>query len=330
MASSVVCIHPSADVSGTVRSAEIARSDFPGRDIRIIDTRTIAGPLASMVLEADRLAKAGASADEVEAHVRSMMPRARIYFLVDTLEFLQRGGRIGGAQALLGSILQIKPILTFTDGRIDQFEKERTKKRALARIKELILAEAARGPDAHLTIMHTGAPDEAAALANDFKAALGTSEVGIMNLVPAIVTHAGPGALALVFHAEVRRRFLVRTQQCRITRASVSKRCPSTVYLPSLLPRALSWGIIMTLIIRKLDTSSRRDVNRFIDLPFRIYRDCPQWVPPLVDDVKLMLNRKKYPFYEHSDADFFVAEREDRTGRPHRRAGEPPLQRTCP
>ena len=68
----------------------------------------------------------------------------------------------------------------------------------------------------------------------------------------------------------------------------------------------------MTLIIRKLNTSSRRDVNRFIELPFRIYRDCPQWVPPLVDDVKLMMDRKKYPFYEHSDADFFVAEREGR------------------
>ena len=125
-----MCIHPSADVSGTVRSAVTARSDFPGRDIRVIDTRTIAGPLASIVLEADRLAKAGASADEVEAQVRSMMPRARIYFLVDTLDYLRRGGRIGGAQALLGSILQVKPILTFTDGRIDQFEKERTKKRA--------------------------------------------------------------------------------------------------------------------------------------------------------------------------------------------------------
>jgi len=196
---SVVCIHPSADVSGTIRSAEIARADFPGCDIRIIDTRTIAGPLASMVLEADRLAKAGASADQIEAHVRTMMPRARIYFLVDTLEFLQRGGRIGGAQALLGSILQIKPILTFTDGRIDQLERERTKKRALARIKELIVAEAARGADAYLTVMHAAAPDEAAALANDLKAALGTTEVGIMNLVPAIVTHAGPGALAMGF-----------------------------------------------------------------------------------------------------------------------------------
>lgn len=115
---SIVCIHPSADVSGTVRSAEIARESFPGADIRIIDTRTIAGPLATMVVEAHRLAQAGASADQVEALVKGLIPRARIYFLVDTLEFLRRGGRIGGASALIGSILQIKPILTFTGGRV--------------------------------------------------------------------------------------------------------------------------------------------------------------------------------------------------------------------
>lgn len=195
----IVCIHPSTDVSGTVRSAEIARQDFPGADIRIIDTRTIAGPLATMVLEADKLAKSGASADEVEALVRAMMPRARIYFLVDTLEFLRRGGRIGGAQALVGSILQVKPILTFRDGRVDQFEKERTKKRALARLKELVAAEAARGPDAHLTVMHTGTPDEAAALAAALKESVGAEDALIMDLVPAIVTHAGPGALAIGF-----------------------------------------------------------------------------------------------------------------------------------
>lgn len=66
----------------------------------------------------------------------------------------------------------------------------------------------------------------------------------------------------------------------------------------------------MTLRVYKINTDSRRDVNRFIDLPFRLYRDCPPWVPPLVDDVKLMLNRRKYPFYEHSDADFYLAERD--------------------
>lgn len=68
----------------------------------------------------------------------------------------------------------------------------------------------------------------------------------------------------------------------------------------------------MSLRITEIDTNSRRDVRRFIDLPFRLYRDCPQWVPPLVDDVKLMLDRRRYPFYQHSDAAFFLAERDGR------------------
>ncbi len=196
---SVVCIHPSADVSGTVRSALTAKESFPGADIRIIDTRTVAGPLGTIVLEANKLAKAGATADEVEALVYAMMPRARIYFLVDTLEFLRRGGRIGGAAALLGSILQIKPILTFREGRVDQFEKERTKTRALARIKELIDNEAARGADAHLTVMHAEARQEADRLAAELQSTLGGDDVLILDMVPAIVTHAGPGVLAAGF-----------------------------------------------------------------------------------------------------------------------------------
>lgn len=196
---SIVCIHPSTDVSGTVRSAQTAKEAFPDADIRIIDTRTIAGPLAAMVLEAHALASAGASADEVEARVREMIPRARIYFLVDTLEYLRRGGRIGGAAALVGTILQVKPILTFRDGRVDQFEKERTKRRALARIIELVINESARGADAHLTVMHTGAEADAQTLAAELKTALGTEDVLLMSLVPAIVTHAGPGALAVGF-----------------------------------------------------------------------------------------------------------------------------------
>jgi DegV family protein with EDD domain len=195
----IVCIHPSADVSGTVRSALTAKESFPDADIRVIDARTIAGPLASIVLEADRVAKRGAGADEVEAVIREMMPRARIYFLVDTLDFLRRGGRIGGAAALVGSILQIKPILTFADGQVQPFEKERTKKRALARLQEIVAAEAARGADAHLTVMHAAVPDQATALAAAFKTALDLQDVLIMDLVPAIITHAGPGALAVGF-----------------------------------------------------------------------------------------------------------------------------------
>lgn len=198
---SIVCIFPSVEVSGTVRSAMTAREEFPGADIRIIDSRTIAGPLATMVLEADRAAKAGATADEVEALAGALIPRARIYFLVDTLEYLQRGGRIGDAQALLGSILQVKPILAFRDGRIEPYEKARSKSRALARLKELVLAEADRGSEARLTVMHSDAPGEASALASDLQAALHAPSVMIMDLVPAIVTHAGPGTLAVGFFA---------------------------------------------------------------------------------------------------------------------------------
>ncbi len=196
---SIVCVHPSSDLSGTVRSAEIAKKDFPDADIRVIDTRTVAGPLGSLVLEADRLAKQGASADEVEARVREMMVRQRIYFIVDTLEFLRRGGRIGGAQALLGTVLQIKPILTLKEGRIDQFERERTKKRALARIKELITAEAARGVEAHVSVNHAGVQQEAEAFAAELKQTLGVDEVLVLDMPPAIVTHAGPGLLAIGF-----------------------------------------------------------------------------------------------------------------------------------
>jgi DegV family protein with EDD domain len=196
---SIVCIHPSADVSGTVRSALTARESFPDHDIRVIDARTVAGPLHGIVLAAHRLATQGASADEVEALVREMMPRARLYFLVETLEYLRRGGRIGGASALVGTLLQIKPILTFANGRVDQFEKERTRKRALARIRELVATEAARGEASHLAVMHTGDVAEASAYAEELCQVAGAPRAEIMELVPAIIAQAGPGIIAVGF-----------------------------------------------------------------------------------------------------------------------------------
>jgi len=196
---SILCIHPSAEVSGTVRSATVAKADFPDADIRVIDSRVIAAPLATMVTLAAQWAEAGAGADEIEARVRDMIPRCRIYFLVDTLEYLAKGGRIGGAQAMLGGVLQIKPILTIRDGRVDQFDKERTHKRALARLKQVVLDQYPRGGDGYLSVMHTGAPEQGQALADELGAALGVPEVPILHLPPAIVTHSGPGALGVGF-----------------------------------------------------------------------------------------------------------------------------------
>ena len=103
----ILCIHPSAEVSGTVRSALMAAKEFPEADIRVIDTRTIGSPLASLVKLAIEWAEAGASADEIEISLLQMIPRSRIYFLVSTLEYLIKGGRIGGASALLEPILKI-------------------------------------------------------------------------------------------------------------------------------------------------------------------------------------------------------------------------------
>jgi DegV family protein with EDD domain len=127
------------------------------------------------------------------------MDRQRVYFVVDTLEYLHRGGRIGGAKALVGGLLQVKPILTLQDGRVESFEQQRTARRALARLRELVLEECPRHAESYLCIMHADAEAEARALATDFAAELGLAEVPIYELPPAIVTHGGPGILATGF-----------------------------------------------------------------------------------------------------------------------------------
>jgi len=192
----IICLHPSLELSGTVRSATVAARDFPDADIRVLDTRTLAGPLATIVLLAARWAREGVDADTILARVHDLMARQRIHFVVDTLEYLHKGGRIGGAQALLGGLLQVKPILTLRDGRVEPLEQQRTKRRALARLRELVLEGCPPSADAHLCVMHADAEQEAQALAADLAAALGLEEVPIYLLPPAIVVHAGPGILA--------------------------------------------------------------------------------------------------------------------------------------
>jgi DegV family protein with EDD domain len=195
----ILCIHPSTEVSGTVRSATVAARDFPGADIRVIDTRFIASPLATMVSLAAEWAEAGHDADSIEARVQELIPRCRLYFLVATLEYLAKGGRIGGAAALLGSVLQVKPILTFQDGQVNQLERERTQKRAVARLKQLVLEQIPTDGSGHLSVMHGGVPDQGQALADDLGAQLGLSGVPILDIPPAITTHAGPGILGVGF-----------------------------------------------------------------------------------------------------------------------------------
>ncbi len=195
----ILCIHPSTELSGTVRSATVAAVDFPDADIRIIDTRLIGSPLATLVMLAAQWAEAGSDADSIEAHIHELIPRSRVFFLVDTLEYLAKNGRIGDAAALLGSVLRVKPILTLRDGRAAEFEKTRTRKRAVARLKDLVLEQIPGDGTGYLSIMHASVPDQARALADDLCQTVGLSSVPIMDVPPAIVTHAGPGVLAVAF-----------------------------------------------------------------------------------------------------------------------------------
>jgi len=195
----ILCLHPSTEMSGTVRSATVAAQDYPDADIRVLDTRTIAAPLATMVLLAARWAREGLEADVILSRVQDLMARQKVYFVVDTLEYLHKGGRIGGAKALVGGLLRVKPILTLEDGRVQPFEQQRTSRRALARLQALTLEGCPPRDDAYLSVMHADAEGQARALADDLAAKLGLSEVPVYELPPAIVVHAGPGVLAASF-----------------------------------------------------------------------------------------------------------------------------------
>jgi DegV family protein with EDD domain len=195
----IVCIHPSAEVSGTVRSAIVAARDFPEADIRVIDTRLVAGPLAKMVQIATGWAESGWTADAIQVGLQDLTRRSRVYFMVPTLEYLARGGRIGGASALLGSVLQIKPILTLKDGRVEPYEKARTQKRAISRLKEIVTAQVSPGEEAHLLVMHADVLEQARALASELQDCLGLKDIAIFDLPPAIVVHGGPGLMGVAF-----------------------------------------------------------------------------------------------------------------------------------
>ncbi len=193
----ILCIHPSAKVSGTVRSAQVAKQSFPDADIRVMDTLSIGGPLGWMVIRAGEWATEGLDAETIWGRLEDLIARQRILFTVDTLEFLQRGGRIGGARALVGNLLRIRPILTWHDGQVEPLTNERTRTRALRRMLEIIFDDAPRNVDPMFSVMHAAAPDVAEDLVDKLRAEFPTASVIVQDLVPAIVTHGGPGTIGL-------------------------------------------------------------------------------------------------------------------------------------
>jgi DegV family protein with EDD domain len=196
---SVVVVAPTGKASGTVRSAQIAAQDFQDVNVCIVDTQTVSCNLASLVLVADDMAKAGKCADEIVAKLNGMIPRGRLYFVVDTLEYLAKGGRIGGAKKLLAELLEIKPILQVKDGQVEPFEQQRTKKRALARLVDVAAESCKGGDDTHLCVLQVAAEKEAESLVEQLKSRISVDNIPIYQLPPAIVVHSGPKAMGIGF-----------------------------------------------------------------------------------------------------------------------------------
>jgi DegV family protein with EDD domain len=197
-ASGVVSLHLSRELSGTWDSARLAAAEVGADSIRVVDSRSAAMGLGFAVLAAAEAAAAGGSPEKVYAAAVGTAERTTTLFYVDTLEHLRRGGRIGAAQALLGTALSVKPILHVQEGRIVPLEKVRTVSKGTARLEALAVTAAGDGP-ADVAVHHLAAAERAASLADRLRARLPqirqfyTSEVGAV-----VGAHVGPGVLGVV------------------------------------------------------------------------------------------------------------------------------------
>lgn len=195
----ILSIHPSAEVSGSVRSALVAAAEFPGADIRVIDTRFISTPLGLMVWQAGRMVADGAGATDVEAFIAHASQTAKVYFVVNTLEYLAKGGRIGRASHLMGAVLDIKPILTMEEGVISSHSRVRTRKKSLQVLREMALEGAGKLKRLHLGMGHAVCADEAQALWSGLVAELQPEATLFGEITPEVGVHTGPGLVAVAW-----------------------------------------------------------------------------------------------------------------------------------
>jgi DegV family protein with EDD domain len=197
-ASEIVSLHLSRELSGTWDSARMAAKEVGSDRVRVVDSRSTAMGLGFPVLAAASAAAGGASLEEVYTAAVATAERTTTFFYVDTLEHLRRGGRIGAAQALLGTALSVKPILHVQEGRILPLEKVRTASKGVARLEALAVAAAGAGP-VDLAVHHLSAPDRAAALAERLRVRLpGLRDLHSSELGAVVGAHVGPGVLGVV------------------------------------------------------------------------------------------------------------------------------------
>lgn len=201
----IVSIHLSSKMSGTYQSAVLACSMIdPAITVKAVDSRAASMGIGLCVIAAARSVQAGKTVEQVLEDVQQVIDGLQVYFVVDTLEYLQRNGRIGLASALVGTLLNIKPVLTLVDGQVAPFEKIRGKAKALKRLRDLAEEFRQRHPGKALRagISHADNQAEAAALVEELPAILGSDhEIVVGEIGPTIGVHTGPGTIAMFLYS---------------------------------------------------------------------------------------------------------------------------------
>lgn len=198
----IVSIHLSHKISGTLSSARMAIDLIPEAKIQLFDSGSAALGLGFLAWAAADWANYGLSASEIMSQLPRIKEKTELYFIVDTLEYLKRGGRIGGAAALFGTLLQVKPILYLnSEGFIDVFDKVRSKSRALQRVFSELERALKSGKPHRIAVIHVGVPEEAEALAKKLSKDFPGHDIRVFEAGPVIATHVGPGTLGISFHS---------------------------------------------------------------------------------------------------------------------------------
>lgn len=195
----VLAILISSGISGTIDSANQARTLLPQAQIEIVDSLCTTLQLGFLVLAGARCASQGGSLADCKQVVLQARDNSGVVFGVDTLEYLYRGGRIGGGKRFMGTMLNIKPILTLNEGKVDALEQVRTRSKSMKRMVEIVAERTAGKTNLRLGVSHANATEEAVALLEMAASQLGPVETLVADLSPAIGTHVGPGTLALAY-----------------------------------------------------------------------------------------------------------------------------------
>ena len=201
-AESIVAIFVSEALSGTFQSAHLgaeAMGDYP---IELVDSRSASLGLGLLAVAAARYAAEGHDYHAVAAYVRSLVPRLRVMFVVDTLEYLHKGGRIGGAKRLVGSVLSIKPVLHLEDGKIEPLASIRTKSKAIQHMLDVVLDEMRGKSKIHAGVIHANAAEDALYIADRVRSEVNPNELIINELTPVIGANVGPGIVGMGYYTE--------------------------------------------------------------------------------------------------------------------------------